>query len=454
MKGRFGEQIGLPGNHFFNQQMQESGLEMTIEPFTAIAMGAAVLGGTASAIGGYQQASAQQSAANDRADAAEEMWEWNWEETKRRESYAQYEVDLARINNQTVANFTDQIALDKYNRELYIKDYRYRNEVNAYNKSEQQYAQQIDYNAISATLARDEQALWLDEQLQQAGFDREGLILDTDKKLEDIGFDYKEIANILGEQRDVFASQRQGINLAQQQARAKASFDIQQNQIKGLQNEGKARAMGQAGRTGRKNRQAALATAGLAQAALVDSITRADSAFNLQRLQNLQKYGYQRLAYDVKEDRLGVMAEFTKATSELGHSKIAASMTSAQKKNQANLLRIDHDQYGADMAAENRRLSPPPAYQDLPPIPAPYYTPEVFIADAYKTKEKPPGPVGAPNLMAGAGLMAAGQIMGSISKAAAAYTPSAPNYSGGSTSPSGVPIQPGQHPVAPPPPVT
>ena len=426
MNGRFGEQIGLPGNHFFNQQMRESGLEMSI-----VITGGMLLAGVGAGLsifGGMQQADAQQSAANDQADAAKKQWKWNWEETKRRESYAQYEVDLARINNETVANFTDQIALDKYNRELYIKDFNYKNEVNAFNESEQQFAQQIDYNAIAATLARDEQALWLDEQLQQAGFDREGLILDTDKKLEDIGFDYKEIANILGEQRDLFASQRQTINLKQQQARAKASFDIQTNQIKGMQDEGKAKAMGQAGRTARKNRQAILATAGLTQAALVDAITRADSAFNLQRLQNTQKYGYQRLGADLKQDRLGALAEFTQATSKLGHSKIKASMTSAYKKNQANLLRIEHDQYGADMSAENRRLTPPPAYEDLPPIPAPYKTPEIFIPDAYKTKKKPPGPVGAPNLTAGVGLMAAGQAMAGIaSAAAAAYTPEVPN---------------------------
>ena len=157
MKGRFGEQIGLPGNHFFNQQMQESGLEMTIDPASAIAIGASIIGGGLSIFGSNQRANAQQRAANEAAEQREEMADWSWEETTRRESYAQHEVDLARINNETVANFTDQMALDKYNRELYIRDYNYRNEVEAYNKTEEQYAQQIDYNAIAATLARDEQ---------------------------------------------------------------------------------------------------------------------------------------------------------------------------------------------------------------------------------------------------------------------------------------------------------
>ena len=203
--------------------------------------------------GSSQQANANQRAANEAAEQARETWDWNWDETRRRESYAQHEVDIARINNETVANFTDQVALDRYNRELFIRDYNYRNEVNAYNETEEQYAQQVDYNAVAATIARDEQSVWLDEQTQQAGFDSEGLILDTDrqlqelgfdseglaldtgnrlrelgfeseglvldtgKKLRELGFDYREAANQLGEQRDVFASQRQGLNLQQHQ---------------------------------------------------------------------------------------------------------------------------------------------------------------------------------------------------------------------------------------------
>ena len=481
---------------------------------------AAAVGTGINVWGQITAANAAQDAADDYAEQMEEQWEWNWEETKRREAYAQYLVDIANVNNETAANLQDQMALDSYNQALYIRDYDYQNEVNAFNESEQQFAQQVDYNAIAATLARDEQSLWLDEQIQQIGFDSESLILDTDKKLQELGFkseeialdtekklqelgfkseglaldtekklqelgfDYSQAANQLGEQRDLFASQRQGLNLKQQQARAKTSFDQQQNRIKGMQDEGKVRAMGQAGRTARKNRQAAVANAGLAQAALVDSITRADSMFNLERQRNTEQYGYKRLGAEVKLGRIGNLAEFTQSTAELGQRGIAAStasvqstaelgqrgiaastasaqltaelgqrgiaastasvqstaelgqrgiaasMTSAQAKNQANLLRIEHDQYGADMSAEGGRLSPPPAYADLPPIPAPYYTPEVIIPDAYVTENKPPMPPNAPNMTAGVALQAAGSAISSISGAAASYNAQINNRGG------------------------
>ena len=76
MDNRFGEQIGLPGNHFLKQQMQESGLEMSIEPFTAFAMGTMAVGTGISAFGNYQASQAAQSNASASAAAAAEMAEW------------------------------------------------------------------------------------------------------------------------------------------------------------------------------------------------------------------------------------------------------------------------------------------------------------------------------------------------------------------------------------------
>jgi len=357
-----------------------------------LALSAASAG--AGIIGGMQSDAANQDAADARAKYAKKDWERSNRERTETFRWAKRQVELQEYNDENFATYKDTVAKQTWAQKMRIQDFDYASKVRQFNASEQQYAQQVDYNAISATLARDEQALWLEEQLKRAGFDREGLILDTNKKLEDIGFDYEQVALQLGEARDVFSTTRQGINLQQQITRAKTSFDIQQNQIKGLQNEGKARAMGQAGRTGRKNQQSALAMAGLQQAALVDALTRSDSAYDLQRLQNTQKYGYQRRGAALKEDRLGAMAEFTKATSELGHRKIAATMESAYDKNKANLLRIEHDQYGADMAAHNNRMAAP---ERLPDIPKPFETPRTVFMHP-RLPEKLTRPQGAVNL--------------------------------------------------------
>ena len=100
------------------------------------------------------------------------------------------------------------------------------------------------------------------------------------------------------------------------------------------------------------------------------------------------------------------------------------------------MLRIEYDKYGADMQAESRRQSPPPAYDELPEVPPPYFMPQTYIPDAYKTEKKPPGPVGAPNLMAGAGLAMASDLIGAAASAASTYAKTAKTPIGGGPKPS------------------
>ena len=82
------------------------------------------------------------------------------------------------------------------------------------------------------------------------------------------------------------------------------------------------------------------------------------------------------------------------------------------------------------MSADTRRLAPPPAYSDLPEIPAPYEVPETHFPEVFRSN-KPPGPVGAPNLMAGAGLTAFAQAGMGIANAVSSVNSNTPNYSGG-----------------------
>ena len=401
-------------------------------------MGLTAVGTGLSAWGSHQAAQAAQGNANDQAEAAAEMYEYNWGERKNQESYAQYNVDINRIQEENLRNFTDTMNLDKYNRELFIRDYNHKSQVEEYNKTELQYAQQIDYNAMSATLARDEQLLWLDEQLKQAAFDTEGLILDTEKKYQDIGFQRQEAGIKLRHSQDVFGSTREDISLKQRSKRAEFAEKAMEGWHKKLQDEGKVRALGQAGRTGRKNRQSVLAMAGQRQAMLNSMVTRSDLSFALEHQKNQQQYATSRRQDVLQRSILSADEAYTGKMFGFGQRKIQASTDSALAQNKANLLRIEHQNYGADMAADNQRLTPPPAYEDLPPITAPYYSPETHIADAYKTEKKPPGPAGAPNLMAGAGLQMAGQIASGIAKAGAGmYEAGAFDNLGSSSSNSG-----------------
>ena len=374
--------------------------------FAAVGAVAGVASGVLGAIGGNQQRQAQQDNADDAAKQAKKMHEWEWKETKNRESYTQYEIDLARLNEENLRSLTDTMALDKYNRELFIQDVNYKSQVDAYNASEAQYAEQLDYNKMGAQLAKDEQRLWLEEQ----------------SKL--LQFQYEDIALQQAKSRDGFDIQREVLTLEHRDKRAEASRKSLEGWLKGLDASGKARVMGQSGRTRKKNLQSIAMSTGMQQAFLNDLTSKSDRAFKVQARQNRIQY------------------EESRRQARLDKRKTASSWESALKSNQQKLLRIEYDQYGADLAADNRRMSRPQDYRDIPTIPAPYASPQTNFADAYRSK-KPPGPTGAPNLMAGSGLQMFGQIAGSIGKAAAAYDPKPTPYNPPGGNPGGV-YNPGQ----------
>jgi len=368
---------------------------------------ATVASGVMGAVSGNQKAQAAQDAADDQADAAKEMAEWQWEETKRRESFNQYEVDIARINEGNVRHWRDRTDWDAYNRELYIRDYDYRSKVESYNASELAYAQQLDFNSMGARLAREEQALWIDEQLQQAAFQDEELSITSQKQ-------YDDIALQAAKARDSFDIIRANTNLQHRSKSAEFAGKSLEGMLSTLKAKGQARARGQTGRTARKTVQAIGAIADFQQSMLNDMSTKSELAFSNQQEQNYMQYQQARASTRIER-------AFVDRNFEFGTRKIQATRDSAFKQHKSNMLRIEYDKYGADMQAEGRRQSPPPAYDELPPIPAPYFAPQTHIPDAYKTKKKPPGPPGAPNLMAGQGMAMASGIIGSVASGISAY---------------------------------
>ena len=392
-------QIGLPGSdQLWKQQLNESGLQMNIAGW--ITAGAAVVGGISSWLGGNAQADAAQDAADDRARAAAEMAAWQWDETKRRESYQQYELDIARMNEKQLRDLTDAIALDKYNRALYIRDYDYKSRVEAYNASEEQYGRQLDYNAMSAQLAREEQHNWM---------------LDTRQELQ---FQYEDIAMEFGKARDHFDITREDITHRHIDARGEFALKGLEGWLKGLDAKAKVRVLGQAGRTSAKNLQAVAAATGQNQAILNDLATKSDHAFNIKQRENFNTYTYAR------------------REAELGERKTAAAWDSALRANELALLKIDHERYGADMAADNRRMPAPPKYNELPPIPAPYATPETIFPEIFHST-KPPGPAGAPNVSAGAGWIGFGNFMSSVASAVSNIDFGSPGGGSGNTTSGG-----------------
>ena len=77
-----------------------------------------------------------------------------------------------------------------------------------------------------------------------------------------------------------------------QASRADKAWNYQAVAIKGLAEQGKIRASGQAGRSARKNLQAILAEQGRAQSRLVDQITREESGYGFALRRMGQETGF------------------------------------------------------------------------------------------------------------------------------------------------------------------
>lgn len=88
------------------------------------------------------------------------------------------------------------------------------------------------------------------------------------------------------------------------------------------------------------------------------------------------------------------------------------------------------------MAADNRRMPAPPKYNELPPIPAPYATPETIFPEIFHST-KPPGPAGAPNVSAGAGWIGFGNFMSSVASAVSNIDFGSPGGGSGNTTSGG-----------------
>ena len=156
----------------------------------------------------------------------------------------------------------------------------------------------------------------------------------------------------------------QGRELTQkiQAARADKNYQYDQVALKGLVKQGKVRAMGQSGRSARKNLQAVLAEQGRAQAQLVDQITREETG------------------YQFALERAGKDANF--AQRQLQHS-----MESAGEQYDADNMQIALQKYSADMGAE-ARIPPTPQAKPQLSKPLDIPKPKMLAPPARPTKEQ------------------------------------------------------------------
>ena len=266
-----------------------------------------------------------------------ERWKFDYTQMVNRHDYSVDQFEAQVHNQEQIRQHKNQLAQNAWADKEKMRIFDYQNMVKAYNASVQAYHKQLDYNALAAEIATNDNTRKYDERLSEIGFKNEDLLMQQ---------------------------AHQGRELTQkiQASRADKNYQYEQVALKGLVKAGKVRSMGQAGRSARKNLQAVLAEQGRAQAQLVDQVTREE------------------LGYQFALERAGTDANFKQR-------QLQKSMESAGEQYDADNLQIQLQKYSQDMQAE-ARIAPEPQAKPQLSKPLDLPKPNILAPPARPTKEQ------------------------------------------------------------------
>lgn len=211
----------------------------------------------------------------------------------RRQRYQKEGIKIARANSaQNIA--LQQLQLDSArNYQMQIRQLDFENQQELQEASLQQAAKQRVFNKRGYNQAIEEQNNYMLDQ--KINFELDRINIDIKDRQ---GVDQYMLSTALTDQQ-------------QRATRAKGSFAMQAEQLKGLKSLGLAQAKGQAGRTAGKNAQAAVAESGFQQAVIAEETSlageqyRLDSKANAKQLRDLsEQLIMQNQEIDLSEDSL------------------------------------------------------------------------------------------------------------------------------------------------------
>ena len=237
------------------------------------------------------------------------QWKFDYGQMVNSSMFANDQFEAAQHNAELVREHKNAMAQNAWIDKEKMRIFDYKNQVKAYNASVQAYHKQLDFNALAAEITTNDNTRKYNERLIDIGFKNEDLLMAQ-------------------------AHQGREMTMKVQATRADKAYQYDQIALKGLAKQGKVRAMGQGGRSARKNLQAVLAEQGRAQSQLVDQISRDE------------------LGYQFALERAGTQANFKQR-------QLAQTLKSAGTQYDADQVQVELQKYSADMGAESR-IAPEP----------------------------------------------------------------------------------------------
>jgi len=340
-----------------------------------------------------------------------EMHSWQWGQAQDNYAYQQENIAIQKINDAAMRNYQNQTNFNGWLNRENMRMYEFDKQVEAYNASVEAYQRQLDYNDIAEDIALADENRAHQDQLIAFGFQNQDLLMKYFHAGEQASLDTKGLTTKINQAQNLAdlqvretkqnkawaeaqaALDKAGLRESLAATKAEGAFKSQEMRVGYLGKEGQQRNLGQAGRSAGKAIQALLATTGANQAAMADSISRAESKYMLDARKIAESLGntaimtsirYDEIANNLKNTRddakqqqenIGLKFSQLKDTTDFGRIQIQQSMISAGEQHKANKTKIAMDKYQQDInAASNLMTRPTLPPQEISPLEVPQTT--------------------------------------------------------------------------------
>ena len=217
-----------------------------------------------------------------------------------------YEVSLnqfysQQFQNQVNKDLKDAAAKDQFKLNMRIRDQREEAKLEAFEKSEKRFIDQLIFNEESERIALAGEDRVMQERILATAFQTDELNLQYQKQLIDSKYNYDEaergIANAVADfdiekefidlefdtQKQQVDSSRKKLNLREQQNQADANTQQYENRLNRIRNEGQVRAAGRRGASAQRALQSVKALSGVNAALIADRLTKSQQAVEIER---------------------------------------------------------------------------------------------------------------------------------------------------------------------------
>ena len=354
----------------------------------AISIGTQILGIGLGLAGNAESNSQARKAAKAQYEQALDIWEYDWESAKRKWNYAKSTVDLQRQNSDAVWAYQTELAAQSWDQQMQQREYEYVNAVKAFNRSEEQFEDQIAINNWSLDIAKTEATQSFNEAAMSIAFQGEDMRRDLTKTLTDASFAKAEIERQKYDAIGTASNQRRRNELEYQLKSIDSSFKSQEAAIETLLAEGQLRGRGQSGRSTGKAVQSILALGGRKQAAIAQNMATAEKQYDIQAHSIDHTMINAIHASNLSMAKTDSDLDFARQNYNQGLRELNASISSARNAWSSNMMKINRDKAAADMNAHYSRMIEPSLG---PEIPKPLEIPKSIFIDPLKPL-KPPKP--------------------------------------------------------------